>query len=447
MRFSLGLVASALAATASAADGKNFLGFNSGAEKVDKSAKFKEDFVAEFETAQDLKGAPGTFNAVRLYTNIQAYSEDDPIEAFEAAIDTKTHILLGAWASGTDNIDKELSALKKAVKKFGKDFTDLVIGISIGSEDLYRDSVTGLKNDPDGLGNSPEAIVSFIQDYKKTFAGTALGKVPVGHVDTWDVWPNSTIKPVIDAVDFVGVNEFPYYENDKGNDIKRAGILFDNAYEAAKAAVGDKPVWITETGWPVSGIDWDEAEPSVKNAKYYWDEVGCRQLFNKVPTFWYILRDSNGANKQKFAITKDLSTTPLFDLSCPAKFDTPKLKAKESATTSESETTSTKAAKTSTSAPAASTTGSSSDDDEDEEETGTQTTASAPEQTSGSSDDETSSGSDGAAGSDNSDDSGDADNTEDGDEPETTEGAASAYAASTLTYGSMLIAAVVAIMA
>ncbi|KAH8171220.1 putative glucan endo-1,3-beta-glucosidase eglC [Sarocladium implicatum] len=439
MRFTLGLVASALAATASAADGKNYLGFNSGAENVDKSAKFKKDFVAEFQTAQDLKGAPGTFNAVRLYTNIQAYSEDDPIEAFEAAIDTKTHILLGVWASGTDNIDKELSALNKAVKKFGKDFTDLVIGISIGSEDLYRDSVTGRKNDPDGLGNSPEAIVGFIEDYKKAFAGTALGKIPVGHVDTWDVWPNSTVKPVIDAVDFVGLNEFPYYENDKGNDIKRAGILFDNAYETAKAAVGDKPMWITETGWPVSGIDWDEAEPSVKNAKYYWDEVGCRQLFNKVPTFWYILRDSNGANKQKFGITKDLSTTPLFDLSCPAKFDTPKLKASESATTS-AEASSTHAAKSSTAAPSASTTGSSSD-----EEDADKTTTGAPEQTSGSAS-EGSSGS--GSSSDDSGNSGNSDNSQDGDEPETTdEGAASGFGVSALTFGSMLVAAVVAVIA
>lgn len=320
MRPTTALVAAgALAAGASA---ENYLGFNSGATLADRSAKFKADFEQEFKTAQGLKNAPGTFNAVRLYTNIQAYSTDDPIEAFEAAIETKTKLLLGVWASGTDNIDKELSALKKAITKYGKDFTDLVIGMSIGSEDLYRISVTGIEN-KSGVGAGPEVLLRFISDYKKAVANTGLAKVPIGHVDTWDAWTNGTNKAVIDALDWVGVDEYPYYEGGKGNDIKNSGQLFDRAFDAVKGAVGDKPIWVTETGWPSTGPDWDQAVPSVENAKYYWNEVGCRKLFNKVPTFWYNLRDSNPDNDMKFAITKDLSTTPLFDLTCPTKFETP----------------------------------------------------------------------------------------------------------------------------
>lgn len=320
MRTTTALIAAgALVAGASA---ENYLGFNSGATLADRSAKFKADFEQEFKTAQGLKNAPGTFNAVRLYTNIQAYSTDDPIEAFEAAIETKTKLLLGVWASGTDNIDKELSALKKAISKYGKDFTDLVIGMSIGSEDLYRISVTGIKN-KSGVGAGPEVLLRFISDYKKAVANTGLAKVPIGHVDTWDAWTNGTNKAVIDALDWVGVDEYPYYEGGKGNDIKNSGQLFDRAFDAVKGAVGDKPIWVTETGWPSTGPDWDQAVPSVENAKYYWNEVGCRKLFNKVPTFWYNLRDSNPDNDMKFAITKDLSTTPLFDLTCPTKFETP----------------------------------------------------------------------------------------------------------------------------
>lgn len=331
MRFTTTLAAGALAMGAAALDAKNYLGFNSGANLADTSAKFKKDFKAEFETAAALKNAPGKFNAVRLYTNIQAYSQDDPIEAFEAAIETDTRILLGVWASDTDNIDKEITALKKAVEKHGSKLTDLVIGVNIGSEDLYRVSATGIKN-KSGPGNSPQAIVGFIDDWKKAFKGTAIGKVPIGHADTWDVWGNSTNKAVIDAIDFVSVHEYPYYENDKGNHIDNAGSLFDRAYQATIDAVGDKPVWVTETGWPYVGPDWDEAEASVKNAKKYWDEVGCRKLFNKTPTFWYTLRDSNPENKMKFAITDNLSTTPRFDLTCPDSFETPE-EDEESSTT------------------------------------------------------------------------------------------------------------------
>ena len=318
MRFTTTL-ALAFAATAY---GQNYLGFNSGATKADRSAKFKADFEAEFRTAKNLENAPGDFSAVRLYTNIQAYSEDDPIQAFEAAIETDTKILLGVWASGTDNIDKEISALKKAVQQYGNKLTDLVIGISIGSEDLYRISATGVENDS-GVGQSPTVLVEFIQDFKDAFADSSLANIPVGHVDTWDVWGNVTNKPVIDAIDFLGVDEYPYYENGKGNSIENAGRLFDRAYDATVAASQGKPVWVTETGWPYIGPDWDQAVSSIDNAETYWKEIGCKRLFNKTPTFWYTLRDSNPDNEMKFAITKDLSTKPLFDLSCDDVEDEP----------------------------------------------------------------------------------------------------------------------------
>jgi glucan endo-1,3-beta-D-glucosidase len=314
-------VATALLAAAGT-NAENYLGFNSGSTLADRSAKFKADFVAEFTTAQGLVNAPGTFNSVRLYTNIQAYSKADPISAFEAAVDTKTNILLGVWASGTDSIQNEITALQTAIKTYGKDLTDLIIGVSIGSEDLYRNSVTGVTNKA-GVGADPDVLVGFISDFRKAFANSAISSIPVGHVDTWDVWPNATNKAVLDAIDFIGVDEYPYYENGKGNSIKNSGSLFDKAYDATVAAANGKPVWVTETGWPTTGPDWDEAQPSVANAKYYWDEVGCRKLFGKTPTFWYNLRDSNPDNTMKFAITNNLSKTPLFDLTCPTTFDTP----------------------------------------------------------------------------------------------------------------------------
>jgi len=312
-------VASTLVAAASATT--NYLGFNSGSTLATREAKFKADFLEEFTTAQALKNSPGKFNAVRLYTNIQAYSDTDPIEAFDAAIDTKTYILLGVWASGTTSIDNELAALKNGLDKHGDDLANLVIGISIGSEDLYRAGETGIKNKA-GIGAGPDTIVNFINDYKKAFANTALATVPIGHVDTWDAWTNSSNSAVLDAVDWIGVDEYPYYESGKGNAIENSGYLFDRAYNATIAAAAGKPIWVTETGWPSTGENWDEAVPSVDNAQYYWQEIGCRKLFNKVPTFWYNLRDSNPDNEMKFAITSDLSTTPLFDLTCPSTFKT-----------------------------------------------------------------------------------------------------------------------------
>lgn len=316
------LLAGAAALLASGASAEAYLGFNSGNTLPSREAKFKKDWVQEFTTAQNLKNSPGVFNAVRLYTNIQAYSQtSEPIEAFEAAIETNTKILLGVWASGTDTIDAEIKALQNGIAKYGTKLTDLIIGASIGSEDLYRVSVTGIQN-KSGVGAGPATLVKFISDWKKAFQGTAIADVPIGHVDTWDSWTNGTNKAVIDAVDWVGVDEYPYYENGKGNSIENSGYLFDSAYDAIEGAVGGKPIWVTETGWPYVGQTWDQAEATIKNQQYYWQEVGCRKLFGKVPTFWYNLRDSNPDNEMKFAITDNLSTTPHFDLTCPTTFKT-----------------------------------------------------------------------------------------------------------------------------
>ncbi|KAK3400808.1 glycoside hydrolase superfamily [Sordaria brevicollis] len=351
--------AAALLSSAASVSAEAYLGFNSGNTLADRSAKFKKDWVQEFTTAQNLKNAPGTFNAVRLYTNIQAYSQiSEPIEAFEAAIETDTKILLGVWASGTDTIEPEIKALKTAISKHGKKLTDLIIGASIGSEDLYRVSVTGIKN-KSGVGAGPNELVKFIGDWKKAFKGTALENVPIGHVDTWDVWVNGTNKPVIDAVDWVGVDEYPYYEDGKGNNIENSGYLFDSAFDKVEAAVGGKPVWVTETGWPYIGQTWDKAEATVKNAQFFWQEVGCRKLFGKVPTFWYNLRDSNPDNEMKFAITENLSTTPRFDLTCPSTFKTTP-KASDSGASATSTATG-----TGVSAPSSSASGSAGSDDDE----------------------------------------------------------------------------------
>ncbi|POS80243.1 hypothetical protein DHEL01_v201368 [Diaporthe helianthi] len=307
------LTASALVAGVSAAS--NYLGFNSGSVHGSGAVKTQSDFEMEFKTAQNLVGAPGDFNAVRLYTNIQGATTADPISAFPAAVATKTSLLLGIWTSGTDSIANEMKALKAGLEKYGDDLAKLVIGVSLGSEDLYRAGATGVANEA-GIGAGPDTIVKFIKEFKKEFSEYDFF---IGHVDTWDAWTNGSNSAVIDAVDWLGVDEYPYYQTGDNNTIDNAAKLFREAYENVVKVAGGKDVWVTETGWPYEGPDWDKAVPSVENAKQFWDEVGCDQLFGKVPTFWYNLVDDSTVNEMSFAITKDLNTNALFNLTCPAK--------------------------------------------------------------------------------------------------------------------------------
>lgn len=344
------LTASALVAGASAA---NYLGFNSGSTHGSGAAKVQSDFESEFKTAQNLVGAPGDFNAVRLYTNIQGASTSDPIEAFPAAVATKTSLLLGIWTSGTDSIDNEINALKAGLEKHGDDLAKLIIGVSIGSEDLYRAGATGVENDA-GIGAGPDTIVNFIKEFKNEFSKYNF---QIGHVDTWDAWTNGSNKAVIDAVDWLGVDEYPYYQTGDDNTIDNAASLFKEAYDNVVKVAGGKDVWVTETGWPYEGPDWDKAVPSVANAKQFWDEVGCDQLFGKVPTFWYNLVDDSQTNEMSFAITKDLNTNALFNLTCPT---TSKSKTSSSAVSTATGTSSANGTATATDASATATGSSSS---------------------------------------------------------------------------------------
>jgi len=128
------------------------VGFNSGASDDQGNPKTQEDFEREFRTAQNLEGAPDGINTIRLYSNVQWETQDTPITALSAAVATNTSLLLGIWASGTDSIDNELNALEAALEEHGSDLADLVVGISVGSEDLYRASKAGERNDA-GIGN------------------------------------------------------------------------------------------------------------------------------------------------------------------------------------------------------------------------------------------------------------------------------------------------------
>ncbi len=143
---------------------------------------------------------------------IQAGTANDVIQAIPAAIATKTSLLLGLWASaGESNIQNEIIALKAAISTYGTAFTDLIASISVGSEDLYRISSTGVANKA-GIGAEPQDVVNYIGQVRSAIAGTVASGALVGHVDTWTAWVNSSNNAVIDAVDFIGMDAYPYFQ-------------------------------------------------------------------------------------------------------------------------------------------------------------------------------------------------------------------------------------------
>ncbi|EME47576.1 glycoside hydrolase family 17 protein [Dothistroma septosporum NZE10] len=294
-------------------------GFNSGGTGPN-GIKHRADFRKEFDRIHTLPGT-APFTSVRLYTMIQAGTTNDPVEAFRPAINTKTTLLLGLWASaGQDAFNNELSALKKAIAAHQTHWKDVVVGISVGSEDLYRTTPTAMEN-KENIGAGPNIIVDYIRQTKAVLKGTVAAGTKVGHVDTWTAWVNGSNTAVIDAVDFLGFDGYPYYEKDTGrNSIENAQQLFFESYNKTVAVSKRKPVWVTETGWPVVGPQtFGKSVASIPNAKKYWDDVGCG-LFGNVNTWWFTLDDAKQDPKEiSFSTIKPNYGEPLFSLTCPKK--------------------------------------------------------------------------------------------------------------------------------
>ncbi|RSM20444.1 hypothetical protein CDV31_000668 [Fusarium ambrosium] len=261
-----------------------FQGFNYGTTLSDGSAKTQSDFENEFKTAASLEGTGGAFTSARLYTMIQGGTSNDPVSAIPAAIKTKTSLLFGLWASGGDAVfSNELVALKKAAEKYCGQLDHLVAGISVGSEDLYRISPIGIRN-KENPGVDPDTLA------------------------------------VIDACDWLGMDAYPYYEDTKHNPVSEGPSLFRAAKDKVAAVAGGKEIWITETGWPISGKTSGEGVASINNARTYWKDVGC-PMFGNINVWWYTLLDAGtqSSNPSFGVVGSKLTKKPLYDLSCGKK--------------------------------------------------------------------------------------------------------------------------------
>ncbi|ROT40665.1 glycoside hydrolase [Sodiomyces alkalinus F11] len=316
-----------------------FQGFNYGNVFTDGSPKTQADFEALFGAAANLDGTDGGFTSARLYTMVQAGTANDPISAIPAAINTGTSLLLGIWASaGADVFANELEALRRTIAQYGDQLDGLIAGISVGSEDLYRNSPTGIEAG-ENPGANPDTLVGYFERVRDAIQGTPFANYPIGHVDTWTAWDNSSNQAVIDASDFIGFNGFAYWEANQDNDVSNGKSLFDRALGRARNAVGNKPIWITEVGWPVSGATVGQAVPSAENAEIFWKDVGC-PLFGETNIWWYTLQDSAPfASSPSFGIIgSDVTTQPLFDLTCDAPAPPPSSAAPTTGTQAPTET-------------------------------------------------------------------------------------------------------------
>jgi glucan endo-1,3-beta-D-glucosidase len=291
-------------------------GFCYGNRWDDHTPKTYADFQRAFTDAQNLPGIPyRTFNSARLFTCIQQGTENEPIAAFEAAIDTRTTLLLGIWIPGTDrttgispSIDNELAALDTALSLFGQPFADLVVGVSVGSEDIFRYSDECDPTTTDCHGSPVNQVEAKISEVRSKLEGTLLEGKPIGHVDITQFASQPK------DMNFTGMTVYPYWAKSQ---IADAYASFSESFNFIHQS-NSTPIWIAETGWPILGPMQETAAASRDNMQNYWTQVGCK-LFGKYDLWWFELEDDSNEPGIEFdwAILDSETRQPRIDLRCP----------------------------------------------------------------------------------------------------------------------------------
>lgn len=173
---------------------------------------------------------------------------------------------VGAWISNnaTDN-DVEIENLISAGLA---GYADMLI---VGSEVLLRDDHT------------EGQLIAYIHQVRQAVPG-----VPVSYSDVYHVLEDHPA--VIDAVDIVLVNYFPYWE---GKHVERA-ISNIHCWHARMLELADgKPVIVGETGWPSAGDTIGLAEPSMHNAGIFFLDFVTWARANSVDYFYFSALDES----------------------------------------------------------------------------------------------------------------------------------------------------------
>lgn len=195
--------------------------------------------VAEID--QDLALLAGKVHAVRTYSVMNGL-ENVP----QLAAQHDLNVTIGAWIN-SDPIASQ-QEVDKLISISRADHSNIVRTI-VGNEAIMRKELS-----------VDELIVYLRQVRQQTWR-------PVSTSETWDIW--IAHPELADEVDFIATHILPYWEGIPAD--KALDYVFAR-YQQLRTAFPDKPIVITEVGWPSDGQPIQQAEASTINqAKFLRD--------------------------------------------------------------------------------------------------------------------------------------------------------------------------------
>jgi glucan 1,3-beta-glucosidase len=175
--------------------------------------------------------------------------------------------LVGAWlGKDPETNEQEISALINLAKE---GYVDIA---AVGNEVLYRGDLT------------ENELLDLIYKVKK-----AIPDIPVGYVDAYYEF---TSRPKItEACDVILANCYPFWECcHMDYSLMYMKQMF---YQARQAGGGNKPVIISETGWPSTGENYRGAQPSWGNALAYFLNTQLWSKEEDIPVFYFTSFDES----------------------------------------------------------------------------------------------------------------------------------------------------------
>lgn len=211
------------------------------------------------------------------------------------------NVALGAWISSDLAANrKELDTLIDTCRRNDKN----IVRILVGNEVLLRHDLP------------EQQLIDYIHEIRQ------IDNRPVSTSETWEDW---LVHPKLAAeVDFIAVHILPYWEGISASDAVDAVFV---RYYKLKSLYPDKPIVITEVGWPSDGQPFGEAIASRANQatflrefmrradqekiSYYiveaFDQPWKRSIEGSVGAYWGIF-DSD--RHPKFPLNGDVMTIP-----------------------------------------------------------------------------------------------------------------------------------------
>ena len=176
--------------------------------------------IAEIDS--DLALLAGDVIGVRTYT-VQSTMAEVPRLAAARGL----RVTLGAWLN--NQADFNAAELDRLLNAYSAN-PGQVMRVIVGNESVHREDQTVAQ------------VIGYIRTVKQSVS------VPVSTAEPWHLWLDHP--ELVDAVDFIAVHLLPYWE---GVALEQAVDYVFRRYRELQKAYPDKPIVITEVGWPSHG--------------------------------------------------------------------------------------------------------------------------------------------------------------------------------------------------